>query len=142
MDRKEFIKLCGVGCLGLATMSLLQSCGGMKYYTAALENGALKIPLSAFEGGEKKHLPHVIAQNDQLQYPVCVYRFGEKEYSALLMQCTHQGAELQVFGDRLQCPAHGSEFTAKGEVQNGPADQHLRTFEVLIENEYIRVLLK
>lgn len=145
MQRKEFIKLCGLGCLGLATMSLLESCGSVKYYTAHIEQGALKVPLSAFEtvkNNNKTYLHNVIVQNDQLQYPVCVYRLTENEYSALLMQCTHQGAELQVFGDRLQCPAHGSEFTNKGEVQNGPADQHLRTFEVVIEKESIRIILK
>lgn len=145
MNRKEFIKICGAGCLGLAAISLLQSCGTVKYYTAPIEQGALKVPLTAFENvksGAKTYLPYVIAQNESLQYPVCVYRFAENDFTALLMQCTHQGAELQVFGDRLQCPAHGSEFTNKGEVKNGPADQHLRTFEIQIDKDSLRIILK
>jgi Rieske Fe-S protein len=58
------------------------------------------------------------------------------------MRCTHQGAELQVFGDKLQCPAHGSEFSSKGAVQNGPADNTLRTFPVTIEKNQLKISLK
>jgi Rieske Fe-S protein len=58
------------------------------------------------------------------------------------MRCSHQGAELQVFGDKLQCPAHGSEFDNKGGVQSGPADIKLRTFAVVIENNQLKISLK
>jgi Rieske Fe-S protein len=58
------------------------------------------------------------------------------------MRCTHQGTELQVFGDKLQCPAHGSEFNSKGGVQNGPADTTLRTFPVEIKNNLLHISLK
>ena len=85
---------------------------------------------------------YVIVQNDILQYPVCIYRFSVNDYAALWMRCTHQGTELQAFGDTLQCPAHGSEFTNKGFVQNGPADKKLRTFPVIIENNQLKISLK
>lgn len=84
----------------------------------------------------------MVVQNDILQYPVCVYRINENEYTALWMQCTHQGAELQVFGDKLQCPAHGSDFTNTGIVQSGPADRKLRTFPVTIEANQLKISLK
>ena len=58
------------------------------------------------------------------------------------MQCTHQGSQLQVFGDKLQCPAHGSEFSNQGLVQNGPADQTLRKFPVYIESDFLKISLK
>lgn len=61
---------------------------------------------------------------------------------ALLMECTHQGAELQVFGDKLQCAAHGSEFSNKGIVESGPASTDLRKFPVRIENNILKVSLK
>lgn len=80
-------------------------------------------------------------QNGRLQYPIVLYRFSETNYQALLMKCTHQGTELQVFGDRLQCPAHGSEFTNTGAVQNGPADEQLRTFPIQIEENSLKVNL-
>ena len=84
----------------------------------------------------------IIIQNDALQYPICVYRFTDQEYSALWMQCTHQGAELQASGDFLQCPAHGSEFNNKGRVTNGPADNSLRTFPVTITNNELFIDLR
>jgi len=58
------------------------------------------------------------------------------------MRCTHQGAELQVFGDKFQCPAHGSEFNSNGGIQNGPADMKLRTFAITIENNQLKISLK
>jgi len=100
------------------------------------------VPVSAFLTKQKSFHKYVVVQNEKLKFPICVYRFNEKEYTALLMRCTHQGAELQVFGDRLECPAHGSEFNNKGVVQNGPADTNLRNFPVTIQNGQIRVSLK
>ncbi|MFV8347346.1 ubiquinol-cytochrome c reductase iron-sulfur subunit [Flavobacterium sp. ZB4P13] len=77
-----------------------------------------------------------------IKYPICVYRFDANNYSALLMQCTHQGTELQVFGDKLQCSAHGSEFSSKGNVENGPADRNLRNFPIKIDNNTLKISLK
>ena len=99
------------------------------------------IPLTAFQNKESFR-KYVVVQHEKLKYPVCVYRFSETEYTALLMRCPHQGAELQVFGSRLQCPAHGSEFNDKGVVENGPADTNLRTFPVTEHNHQLYISLK
>jgi Rieske Fe-S protein len=103
------------------------------------------VPVRDFEtknGKEVYFKKYIVVQNDILQYPICVYRFSENEYSALWMRCTHQGTELQVFGDKLQCPAHSSEFDSKGGVQSGPADVKLRTFPVTIEKDQLKISLK
>lgn len=144
MNRKEFIHSCGVACVGTLALGLMfQGCRSTKMITAQLSGSDLLIPLSAFDTeGKEEHQPFVLAQNENLQYPIGIYRFDEQNYTALLMRCTHQGTELQAFGDRLLCPAHGSEFTNKGEVQSGPADQPLRTFPVVIEKEQLRISLK
>ena len=92
-----------------------------------------------FLNQDHDYLKHVVVQNDALQYPIAVFRFDSNEYRALLMKCTHQGTELQVFGDRLQCPAHGSEFTNTGNVQNGPADSALRSFPVIKEVKTLKI---
>jgi Rieske Fe-S protein len=85
---------------------------------------------------------YIIVRNDQLEYPICLYRLSETSYSALLMQCTHQGTELQAGGDRLHCPAHGSEFDQQGVVRQGPAEISLRKFPVLVEERRILIQLK
>ncbi len=153
MDRKDFIKTCGFACLGsIAIVSGLQGCSSSGFLSGSSEllNGKivgddLVVPVSDFEikkGKARDFRRYVIVQNEILKYPVCVYRFSENDYTALWMRCTHQGTELQVFGNQLQCPAHGSEFTNRGTVQNGPAEMKLRTFPVRIENNQLKISLK
>lgn len=139
MKRKEFIKTCGMSCLGLMAGSIfLEGCVSTSSITAPLKGSFLEVDKALFIQGEsfKKSL---IIRNDQLQYPISLFRINESEYQALYMKCTHQGTELQVFGDRLQCPAHGSEFTNDGAVQNGPADRSLRSFPVIVEHQLIKI---
>ncbi|MEQ8877982.1 MAG: Rieske (2Fe-2S) protein [Cyclobacteriaceae bacterium] len=140
MQRRVFIRECGMGCLGvLASGLLLQRCAGTRYITGIIEGSYLNIPEDDFLKEDNSYLQHVVVQNEVLQYPIVVFRFDTNEYRAFLMKCTHQGTELQVFGDRLQCPAHGSEFTNNGNVQNGPADTSLRSFPVIKESKTIKI---
>lgn len=143
MDREKFIKTCGWGCLGMfGIIPLLKSCTPVKYLQGTINGNFLEIPVSAFEYMLKKEVrfrTYVVAYNSVLQYPICLYRLSSTEYKALLMKCTHQGTELQVFGDRLQCSAHGSEFTKNGVVQNGPAKADLREFPVHIETGLLKI---
>jgi Rieske Fe-S protein len=142
MERKEFLKTCGFACLGGALVSsVLESCSSGKSIGGTIDQSNLVIPVSAFQNKDS-YRKYVVVQNENLKFPVCVYRFSETDYSALLMRCTHQGAELQVFGARLQCPAHGSEFNNKGVVQNGPADTNLRTFPVTVQKNQLYISLK
>lgn len=145
MKRDQFIKTCAWRCLGVfGVFPLLESCTATKYLNGTIEGAFLEIPLSAFDYEKKMELnfrTYVIVQNIALQYPICLYRLSAEEYKALLMKCTHQGTELQVFGDRLQCPAHGSEFTKNGTVQNGPAEINLRQFPVHIEADKLKINL-
>ncbi|TDE29339.1 Rieske (2Fe-2S) protein [Flavobacterium ranwuense] len=146
MNRKEFLKTCGFSCLaGLAGASLLQSCSSSQVLAKDIDGSDILVPLTDFEikdNGTIKYKKYIIIQNEKLKYPICVYRFGVNNYSALLMQCTHQGTELQVFGDKLQCSAHGSEFSNKGSVENGPADRNLRNFPIKIDNNTLKISLK
>jgi nitrite reductase/ring-hydroxylating ferredoxin subunit len=143
MERKNFLKTCGFACLsGSILFSALEGCGSSKIIAGTIDNSNLKVPLSTFRQGKDSFRKYIIVSHPDLKYPVCVYRFGDTEYTALLMRCTHQGAELQVFGDRLECPAHGSQFSDTGKVQNGPADTNLRSFPVTVNNDQIFISLK
>lgn len=135
-----------MACIGGGAMvALLQSCGISKTLTGTINDSDLLVALSDFEtkaGNEIHYKKYVIVNNDTLKFPICVYRQDAQNYTALWMQCTHQGAELQVFGDKLQCPAHGSEFNSKGAVTNSPASQSLRSFPVTILNNQLKISLK
>lgn len=146
MNRKEFIKSCGMACLGATTSGLLlQGCAGSKMVTSQLSGENLMVPLDAFEevsNNAKSFRKYIVVHNARLQFPICLYRFAEDDFAALYMRCTHQGAELTAYGDKMVCSAHGSEFDNKGNVQNGPADKSLRSFPVSIENKQIKISLK
>lgn len=107
-----------------------------------MEGSDLVVPLTAFQAGGNTFRKVIVTQHPSLLYPVCIYRFSPTEYVALFMQCTHQGTELLVQGDRLSCPGHGSEFDNRGAVIQGPASDHLRAFPVTINNDRLRISLR
>ena len=140
------MKNCGLACIGGSAMgALLQSCALSKTLSGNISNSDLLVPLADFEtkaGNEIHYKKYLVVNNDQLKFPICIYRLDTQNFSALWLQCSHQGAELQVFGDKLQCPAHGSEFNNKGTVTGGPADRSLRSFPVTIDNKQLKISLK
>lgn len=146
MNRRNFIKQSCIACItGIAAAELLQSCTATKYATGSIKEDYMLVQREDFLIDRNKpgsYRKYVIAENDRLRFPVCIYRFTDTEYEAFWMECTHNGAQLQVFGDKLQCPAHGSEFSNRGAVQSGPADKPLRKFPVTIEGNQLKISLK
>ena len=94
------------------------------------------------ENGNSAYRSFLVVNNEGLKYPICIYRFNEQEYTALWMQCSHQGAELRASGDYLQCPAHGSEFNNRGSVTSGPATNPLKTFPVIVTGNELFIDLR
>lgn len=142
MERKDFLKTCGFACLtGTLLSTLVEGCSTSRTITGTFDKTGLLVPINSFEQGKNNYRKYIIVQHDQLKYPVCVYRLGPDQYTALLMRCTHQGAELQVFGDKLECPAHGSQFNNRGTVLTGPADTNLRKFPVQIQQDQLHITL-
>ena len=146
MHRRDFIKNTCTACLSFTALStLVSSCGSIKYVTGTIGRDGLTISKDEFlvkQKGGTAYSSFVIVRNDALQFPVCVYRFSEHEYSALWMKCTHQGAELQASGDVLQCPAHGSEFNNRGIIKSGPASNNLKTFPVIVNDNELFIDLR
>ena len=146
MERREFIRNSCTACLSATVIgAVLSSCNATKYISGTLGKDGLFVDAKEFltkQNGKTAYRSFIIVRNDALQYPVCVYRFSDNEYSALWMRCTHQGTELQASGDRLQCTAHGSEFDNKGAVKTGPADKSLRSFPVTISNNQLFIDLR
>ena len=141
MDRREFIKNSCTACLSATVIgTAISSCTATRYISGTLGKDGLFVDTNEFvtkQNGKAIYRSFIIVRNDALQYPVCVYRVNDNEYSALWMRCTHQGTELQASGDRLQCTAHGSEFDNKGSVKTGPADRSLRSFPVTVSNNQL-----
>lgn len=146
MKRKKFIQTCGLACVsGSVMMTLIQSCGMTKNMTGTVNKDELLVNLSEFElikNGQTQYRKYGVIFHDTLKFPIYLFRHSVEKYTALWMQCTHQGAELQVFGDKLQCPSHGSEFDNEGRVINSPANQNLRKFPVTIDGNTLKISLK
>jgi Rieske Fe-S protein len=146
MNRRKFTKACVV-CLGSAALPpvLLSGCRSTHYATGMMESNGLSLLKSEFiylKKDQQVYRKYIIVRNDALEYPIYLYRFADNDYSAVLMKCTHQGAELNDAGDQLHCPSHGSEFTNKGLVTQGPAETNLRSFRVSTVSEKIYIDLR
>jgi Rieske Fe-S protein len=146
MDRRKFIQhSCICGLTGFSATELLSGCAAVKYTSGTIRGSDLLIPIEDFidkNGDNVQYRKYIITSNEILKFPICVFRFSNTDYSALWTECTHQGNELQVFGEKLVCPAHGSEFDSRGQVREGPADKSLRIFPLKIEGDYLKISLK
>ncbi|MBI2429113.1 MAG: Rieske (2Fe-2S) protein [Ignavibacteriales bacterium] len=141
MNRKEFLISCGYGCLGLnGIAALLQGCSPVNYLYAETENNVVRISRSEF-GTNENIARYIIVKTSGLQYPFALYRFSDSEFTALLLQCTHQGTELNVNGDIITCPAHGSEFKNSGRVLHGPAEEPLQSYRITTDQNNIYIHL-
>jgi Rieske Fe-S protein len=146
MHRKEFIKTCCMVSLGGTALAMfLESCGSTNYFAqSTIEKNILIIKKTEFvKTVHEKSLErkYVMVKTEKLNYPICIYKIGEENYSALLMECSHKGCELQPNGNHLICPCHGSEFTNKGVVQNPPAEANLKSFTITTDTKNVYVQL-
>lgn len=146
MNRRTFVKQTCITCVSGGLISfLVTGCQATHYASGVMGATGISVPKSEFTYLKKDQTltrQYIIVQNDKLEFPIYVYRFSDTEYSALWMKCTHQGAELQASGEALHCPSHGSEFTNKGTVSNGPAEKNLRSFPVIVQTETITIDLR
>lgn len=144
MDRKEFLKTCGMACVGGLGLSWLQSCVPSQYASGELSGSYLKVLETEFtqtQKGQTVDKRYVVVRSEQLKFPIYLAKISDTEYTALWMECSHQGAELSAHGDYLTCPSHGSEFDRIGNVTQGPAQTQLRKFKTSVEHPYILILL-
>jgi Rieske Fe-S protein len=145
MTRRQFVKTSCLGCVSSSLLPIALSGCAAHHISGTLEQNGISISKSEFIQIKKNVTPYrtyLIVQSDQLEFPIFLYRFSETEYSALWMECTHQGAELQASGDFLHCPSHGSEFDNRGAMSQGPAEKNLRSFPVSVSNDKILIDLR
>lgn len=145
MKRREFIVNSCTACLSVTGLAALASCKSTQFINGSLDQNGVLVNVEDFKIKRKdktSYHSYVVVRNDELKFPICVYRFSDTEYTAIWMQCAHQGAELQASGTHLHCPAHGSEYDNKGHVTNGPAERDLKTFPVTVNNNQLFIDLR
>lgn len=146
MNRKDFLKSCGMICVGgVGISALLQSCATGQYFAKSEVAGnylnVLTTEFTLDKNGAAVDRKYVLVRSEKLNFPIYLYKVNAEEYSAVWMECTHQGAELSAHGEQLSCPAHGSEFDKFGHVIQGPAQNNLRKFKTLVDGGVIKIQL-
>ncbi len=145
MKRSKFIKTCLIaGVAGPTIISMMEGCSSVYYANVSISGKTMTIKRSEFieiKKEETRQRTFIAVRNDAFPFPICVYKFGENEFVALSLICTHQGCELNPNEYTLTCPCHGSEFSNKGNVMEGPADKELEEFKVTSDDQNIYVHL-
>jgi Rieske Fe-S protein len=75
--------------------------------------------------------------------PIVVIRVDASTVSALNARCTHLGCTVAWTPSNMdvECPCHGSIFTAEGAVVTGPATTPLQSYPVVLNADSIVITI-
>lgn len=124
VTRREFVATCASCCGAL----LLTGCVSMVTHPVPVVGGRVRIALADFpelanpEGAIKVHP----AGHEEPIYVLA----SAGGYTAVSPICTHRGCTVDVNGQRLVCPCHGSTYDRDGRVLKGPAQRSLTRYRV------------
>lgn len=123
LDRRDFVRL---GATTLAA-ALLPGCVSLMTRPVPVEGGLVRLDLRQYPeltdpGGGLRLLP------DGWTDPLYVLPLPDGQFAALSPICTHLGCTVEMGGERLVCPCHGSTYDRAGAVLQGPAERPLRRF--------------
>ncbi len=126
MTRKDFLIQMGVGAGATFLLSCLGSCSNPTGIPAA--------PSADFTLDLTSSANSALLTKGGFVYNsgVVVAYTSKGTYVALSQTCTHQGATVQydLNSDTFFCPAHGSDFSDTGSLNNGPASVGLKSYTV------------
>jgi cytochrome b6-f complex iron-sulfur subunit len=118
MDRRQLLKLLGVGTLGTAL-----GAGGVDALSA--DRGALPVVL-----GDLADFPlDSVRCFPDRGVAVLRTRLG---ITALSTRCTHLGCTVRMVGQEWVCPCHGGRYDREGRVLGGPPPAPLALLELRI----------
>lgn len=143
MERRDFIRKCCYASAGILTIGMI-SCDSIYYAVSTKQKEVIIVSKKEFiklKNEKETKRKFVLLKDSDIQFPICLYKTSDDEFSASLLKCTHNGCELNVGGGIYSCPCHGAEFTVTGEVLQGPAETNLKTFKTETDNENIYVYL-
>jgi hypothetical protein len=64
MERREFVKKCGMSCIGVMASSIyLEGCAGTRYITGNLIGSDLIISEDAFRNEDNSYSKHIVVQS-------------------------------------------------------------------------------
>ena len=137
MDRKEFISLIGGGSIS----AFLVTCAGC---SKGSDGGSIGGPSSidfSLDLSSSSNSALLTNGGYLAQQGVLVARTTNGTYIAVQQSCTHQNYPLIYDGstDVFYCNNHGSAFSEKGTVLNGPANRNLKVYNTTLSGTSLRV---
>jgi Rieske Fe-S protein len=134
-DRRDFVR---IGAAALAAV-LTQGCASLMTRRVPLADGRVQLDLRQYPeltepGGALRLLP------DGWTDPLYVLSLASGQFMALSPICTHLGCTVEMSGQRLVCPCHGSTYDREGNVLQGPAERPLRRFPSRLTSDGLLVI--
>lgn len=127
MSRREFVGSCASACACAMLGFAAGGCASLVARPVTPVDGRIELALVHFPelsepGGSLTVLP--AGQPD----PVYVLAQPDGTFAALSPICTHLGCTVEISGERLVCPCHGSTYDRSGAVLQGPAQRPLARY--------------
>lgn len=124
LDRRAFVAACAIACGG----ALLTGCVSMVTHPVPVSGGRVRIPLAKYPELSRP-AGAIKVQPEGQQDPIYVLATATG-FTAVSPICTHRGCTVDVSGERLVCPCHGSTYDRDGRVLKGPAQRPLQRFNI------------
>jgi len=138
IDRRHFFVTCAAGACALTASA---GCASLTARPVTAVNGVVRLSLAEHQDllspqGVVKILPS--GERD----PLVVLALGDDRFAVLSPICTHRGCTVDVQGEHLVCPCHGSTYDRSGAVLRGPAERPLRRYTTRSSGGYLEIALR
>ena len=141
IDRRDFVRR-ATGALSATPLAeLLAGCAALAARSVPMREGKLHLAFTHYPeletpGGSLKLAPV------GFETPVYVLALGRGEFAALSPICTHLGCTVEIQGNRIVCPCHGSNYDREGRVLQGPAERALTRYATSIDDGVLVIDLR
>lgn len=131
IDRRRFVEV-GIGLATAAAGLPLTGCASLATVRAVPEAGTVRLAVRNYPqlegpGGGLRLLVEGSAQ------PIYVLAHPDGSFLALSSVCTHLKCTVNLEGQRLVCPCHGSTYDRDGQVLVGPAERPLDRYPTRLD---------
>lgn len=135
LPRRAFLGVCAA----VAAAPVFAACASVLVRQVPAVNGRVELPLAQYPELTEAGTALQILPNGETQ-PLIVLVGPDGKHTVLSSECTHRACTVEVQGERIVCPCHGSTYDRKGDVLRGPAERPLRRYRAQLTGEGILVI--